>query len=72
MFVCVDLTLKGSVFMVNKSRYICGFQVGIFAATVRRMLTTCATHVHFPCARRASRNLFSFVLEPTRAFARLA
>lgn len=73
MYVYVDnLTLKGSVLMFNTSCHIFGFQVGIFAATVGRMRTTCVIHVHFPCARRASRNLFSFVSEPTRAFARLA
>ena len=48
-----------------------GFQVGIFAASVRRMRTICVTRVHFPCAGLALKILLSYVLEATKAFARL-
>lgn len=41
--------------------FLCAVQVGIYAANVRRQLTTCATHVHIHCAKDAPKVLIMFL-----------
>ncbi|CAJ1973035.1 unnamed protein product [Sphenostylis stenocarpa] len=67
---CVN---RDEAFFRAKGKWNCGVfdMVGIFAATVRGMLTICAIHVRFLCARDASKMLLSYVSGETRDFGQI-